>query len=377
MSTILSVAQMYQADRLAMAGGISGDNLMEAAGWAVAREIRRRWRCRRLTILCGPGNNGGDGFVVARLLDRMGWPVRLGLLGDVSALTGDAALNAARWDGAIFPLTCSADIDLLLRDRPLVVDALFGAGLARPLEGIARECVERINREALECVAVDVPSGVCGDSGRVLGAAVQASVTVTFFCPKPGHFLLPGRRMVGELVVADIGIPATVLKEIAPQTVWNSPSVWLDCLPLPSMDDHKYNRGHALIAGGSTMTGAARLAARAARRAGAGLVSILAAREVLPLYRMGDPGLLVDVDDGWGSLMEKARYSAVLIGPGSGVGPKTMEKTLATLRSGKPCVIDADALTCFAGMPQTLFSAIDKSCLLTPHDGEFFPSVRE
>ncbi len=371
MSAVLSVAQMYQADRLAVEGGVSGDDLMEAAGWAVAREIRRRWPCRRLVVLCGPGNNGGDGFVVARLLARAGWPVRVGLLGNITALKGDALRNAQRWSGPVSPLHSTCDIDFLLQGNPLVVDALFGAGLARPLEGGALHCVQKINRDRLDCVAVDVPSGVCGDSGRVLGDAPKVAVTVSFFRPKPGHFLLPGRRMVGELVIADIGIPVTVLDEIQPKTAWNSPALWWECLPLPDMEDHKYSRGHALIAGGNQMTGAARLAARAARRAGAGLVSVLAAKEALPIYRVGDPGLLVGNEDEWGTLVDSSRYSAALIGPGSGVGPRTVEKTLSALRAGKPCVIDADALTGFSGMPTTLFSAIRKPCLLTPHDGEF------
>lgn len=371
MGVLLSVAQMYQADHLAMQGGISGDCLMENAGWAVAREVCRRWTPRRVTVLCGPGNNGGDGFVVARLLARRGWSIRLGLLGETAALKGDAALNAARWEGKIHPLSSEKDVDFLLRGDPLVVDAMFGAGLARALEGRALECVRQINQRGLACVAVDVPSGVCGDSGRILGDAARAVVTVTFFRPKPGHFLLPARKHVGDLVVADIGIAETVLSRIQPRVFLNEPEVWRHCLPCPDEEDHKYSRGYAALVGGTVMSGAARLAARAARRAGVGLIRVVTGKEALPVYQMDDPGLLSGTEDGWAAMLEDPRLSALLIGPGSGIGPKTVERTLSALRTRKACVIDADALSCFSGMPQTLFSAIRGPCLLTPHEGEF------
>ena len=266
---LLTVQEMYAADRFAVDAGISGERLMEAAGRAVADEIACRWASRPVTVLCGPGNNGGDGFVVARILQEAGWSVKVGLLGARDSLKGDARINADRWSGEIRPLGVE-----LLGGAGLVVDALFGAGLARPLEGAALAAVRAVDEASVPCVAVDVPSGVHGDTGQILGAAPQADLTVTFFRPKPGHLLLPGRIHAGELAVCDIGIPESVLRSIRPATSANQPRLWLNDFRRPRLSDHKYSRGHALIAGGSTMTGAGRLAARAARRVGAGLVTV-------------------------------------------------------------------------------------------------------
>ena len=212
MTCLLTTDEMYAADRAAAAAGIPGPILMENAGWQVARAIRQRLAPRHVAVLCGPGNNGGDGFVAARYLKDWGWPVRLAPLGEVGQLKGDAALMAARWHGPVEPLS----LDILAR-RPLVIDALFGAGLARPLEGPARAMVEALNAGDYDVVAVDVPSGLDGNTGQVLGAAPQARLTVTFFRPKIGHALMPGRLLCGELVVGEIGIPATVLEAIRPR----------------------------------------------------------------------------------------------------------------------------------------------------------------
>ena len=255
---LLSVDEMYKADALAAASVPSLD-LMEAAGAAITAEIQNRWPSRPVAVLAGPGNNGGDGFVAARLLAADGWPVRLALLGKKENLKGDAAVNATAWDGEIEELSPA-----YLEGHPLVVDGLFGAGLTRPLDGPALTCVKRINDEGLDCLAVDIPSGVHGDSGEILGGeggAAQASVTVTFFRAKPGHYLMPGRRRCGDLIVADIGIPRTVLDDINPATRLNGPDLWQSGFPWPDAEDHKYSRGHAVIAGGAAMT-------RAAPRAG-------------------------------------------------------------------------------------------------------------
>lgn len=368
---VLSVQQMYAADAAAMAGGVSGPDLMEAAGWAVAAVLRRRFPPCRVLVLCGPGNNGGDGFVVARLLARRGWPVRLALLGERSRLTGDAAIHAARWQGEILPITPA-----IFDGCAVVVDALFGAGLARPLEGLARRLVEEIGRRRLPCIAIDVPSGVHGDTGQVLGCAPQALATVTFFRKKPGHLLLPGRALCGELVVAQIGIPETVLETLQP-TLWeNGPTRW--SLPHPDPLGHKYARGHAVVVGGAEMSGAARLAARAARRVGAGLVTVAVPREALSLVAADSPGNLLSALEDFETLLADRRRNALLIGPGCGRGAATAERALAALRAGKACVVDADALTSLAVQPEALFDHGDTPCLLTPHDGEFtqlFPDL--
>lgn len=371
-AAVLTVAEMYRADALAMAGGTPGAVLMENAGAAIARAIRQRWTPRRVVVLCGPGNNGGDGFVVARWLDAAGWPVTLALLGARDALKGDAAAAAARWRGAVAPLAPAC-----LNGAELVVDAVFGAGLARPLEGVVLAtitAVAALAQNGVPVVAVDVPSGVHGDSGQVQGGAAPAALTVTFFRPKPGHFLFPGRALCGELVVADIGIPESVLAPIAPTLFLNGPDLWRGALPCPTAASHKYSRGHALILGGGTMTGAARLAAQAALRVGAGLVTVAAPPAAVPIYALSLAALLVaplGEHGGWEALLADARRNALLVGPGAGRGTATRQHVAAALSTRRACVLDADALTSFADTPETLFHALHPGCLLTPHGGEF------
>lgn len=363
---VLSVAEMYRADALAMAGGIKGEWLMEAAGHAVARELRRRYPPCRVAILCGPGNNGGDGFVAARLLLRAGYVVRLALLGEAVNLKGDAALMAQRWRGGVEALSPA-----VLDGAAAVVDALFGAGLARPLTGMVADIIAELGRRALPVIAVDVPSGVDGDTGAILGAAPQAVATVTFFRKKPGHLLLPGRLVCGEVVVADIGIPATVLAEVEPPVAENCPALWQEFFPRPQAGGHKYMRGHVVVVGGGTMTGAARLAARAARRVGAGLATIAAPAEAQALYAAGDPGTMVACLDDYAGLLADPRKNAMVLGPGAGVGGALRERVLAALKAGKALVLDADALTSFADHSDVLFKALGGNVVLTPHDGEF------
>lgn len=367
-AALLTVAEMYRADQGAAAAGVPSLELMEAAGGAIAREIRARWAPRPTVVLCGPGNNGGDGFVVARLLAARGWPIRVGLLGSPSALKGDAAVNAERWTGGVRAIEPG-----LLDCDPLVVDALFGAGLARPLEGIAAEAVEIVNARGLDCVAVDIPSGISGDSGVVLGTAPRCRLTVTFFRPKPGHWLLPGRTLCGTLAVADIGIPASVLADISPSAFVNTPLLWQQRFPWPTLGGNKYSRGHAVILGGP-MTGAARLAADGARRIGAGLVTIVAPLDSIGIFAAGAPGtIVVPAADGnvFEAYIDDPRRNAVLIGPGAGVSPETRTRVLAALARNKACVLDADALSVFAGDPEVFYRALNPSCVLTPHEGEF------
>jgi hydroxyethylthiazole kinase-like uncharacterized protein yjeF len=363
---ILSVAEMYRADSLAIAGGIRGETLMEAAGWALAREVRRRYSPCRVTVLCGPGNNGGDGFVAARLLAASGYAVRLGLFGEPTNLKGDAALMAARWRHGIEPV-CPA----LLDRADLVIDALFGAGLARPLDGVIAELVTELAHRQLPVIAADVPSGVDGDSGAVLGCAVQAVATVTFFRLKPGHLLLPGRLKCGEVVLADIGIPDLVLDEVEPATWENSPDLWGDRFPWPHPEGHKYARGHVVVVGGAEMTGAARLAARAARRGGAGVATIAAPLPAVAIYRTGDPGTIVIGLDQFSALLADPRRNVWVLGPGGGRDDQMRHHVREVLAAGRTCVLDADALTVFAGSADALFKGVTPQVLLTPHDGEF------
>ena len=377
---ILTVAEMGRADALAIAAGTPGERLIEAAGRAVADELRRRFTARPAVVLCGPGNNGGDGFVAARVLAEQGWRVRLALLGGRDALTGDAAIHAARWAGLVETLTPD-----VLDGAAVAVDALFGAGLSRPLDGVARETIRAINARRLATVAVDLPSGVAGDTGQVLGdTAPRCVATVTFFRKKPAHLLLPGRDLCGAVSVAAIGIPDRALEEIAPRARENAPALWLDRYPWPTAQDHKYRRGHAVVSGG-VMTGAGRLAARAAQRIGAGLVTVAAATPTLPIYAAASASLIMAPDDDrrdFAELLEDRRRNAFLVGPGAGVGVETRLRVIETLAAGKSCVLDADALSSFADEPAHLARAIGRATgaqvVLTPHDGEFarlFPDL--
>ena len=364
---LISVAEMYAADAAAARAGTPGLTLMENAGRAVAHAVTRRWAPRPVALLCGPGNNGGDGFVAARLLADAGWPVRLGLLGARERLTGDAAAMAARWEGPVEPLAPA-----LLDGAPLVVDALFGAGLTRPLAGAALALAEESAARGLPCAAVDIPSGIHGDSGAALGGAFRAALTVTFGRRKTGHLLLPGRLCTGELVCADIGIPPAALAAGEARVHENAPALWRALLPAPAPDGHKYSRGHALVVGGDgAHSGAARLAARAALRAGAGLVTVHAPEAALPVYAAQLTAVMVASTVDLAAALADERRNALLIGPGCGVSPATRERTLRALGAGKRCVLDADALTAFRGEPAALFAALGPDAVLTPHEGEY------
>ena len=365
-NVLLTVDEMYRAEA---ATGISGLELMENAGASVVAEITARWKPCNALVLCGPGNNGGDGFVIARLLDGAGWPVRVALVGDRAALSGDAATNAARWNDATLPVEPS-----VLDGAKLVIDALIGAGLSRPIEGPVAELIDRITAEQMSCVAVDMPSGVHGDTGEIMGTAPDVTLTVTFFRLKLGHLLMPGRQRCGEVVVTDIDIPESVLEEIAPKTIINGPDVWRGDFPWPAVDAHKYNRGHAVIFGGDLMPGAARLAALSARRIGAGVATIAVRPKGLPRYAGCEPGTIIaDFSEpvGFADFLVDPKKTAILIGPGAGLDEDTAEYVRIALKTGRSTVLDADALTAFAGNRRALVEAINGPCVLTPHEGEF------
>jgi NAD(P)H-hydrate epimerase len=366
MSEILTIAQMYEADKRTIENGLAGEALMENAGQAVVDAILQRFSPCSVSVLCGPGNNGGDGFVIARLLRAQGWNVRLGLFGQLADLTGDAALNAEKWQGVAELLSPA-----LLVGADLIVDCIFGAGLSRDITGDMAELVHAVNDSNVRVVAVDMPSGIDGVSGAVRGVAIEADLTVTFCRPKPGHYLLPGREMCGERVVADIGISDKTVASLHPDIFINDPRFWARHIPWPGIAGHKYNRGHVLALGGAQTTGATRLAARAARRAGAGLLTVLAEPAVLPLYAQDAPGVMVAPIARFEDLMQDCRHNGVLIGPGAGVGDDTRKRVVHALHCARACVLDADALTSFADEPSTLFFAVQGPTVMTPHEGEF------
>jgi hydroxyethylthiazole kinase-like uncharacterized protein yjeF len=353
---LLTPAEMARADARALAGGMTTETLMEAAGRAVARAIQARFRPCRVLVLAGPGNNGGDGYVAARYLEQAGWPVAIAALAPPSPGSA-AAVAAARWRGLMVPFS-----EHEAARAGLLVDALFGAGLTRPL---APSVIEVLQAVHAPMVAVDVPSGLDGATGQVLGFAPQAALTISFFRLKPAHLLVPGRALCAESLLADIGLPEAVLAEIAPRCWRNHPTLWH--LPGLEASAHKYTRGHLTILAGAAMPGAARLAAAAARRLGVGLVTLHAEnRDLATLLRAGAPGQLVS-DATLEALLADARRKAWLAGPGLLPQAATRSAMHNIIAAGKTLVADAGALSAFAGAPDALRGA----AVITPHIGEF------
>lgn len=370
---LLGVDEMGAADRAAVAGGVPIQALMESAGRAVVAALVRRWAPQPVAVLCGPGNNGGDGFVVAIELAAQGWPVTLATTRPLADYAGAAGYHGRRWGGPVQAVAPAA-----LAGARLVVDALYGAGLNRPLDGAAAATLRAAQRAALPIIAVDVPSGVHGDDGSVCGVAVPAALTVSFFRAKPGHYLMPGRALCGALVIADIGIPAGVLGAIRPLRRLNAPALWRAALPRLARAGHKYDRGHLLVVGGP-MTGAARLVARGGRRIGAGLTTIACAPEQQAIHATDQPGTMVRAVPGLGegaieglaAVLADRRFRALVIGPGAGTGPSTRRLVEVALGFGRATVLDADGLSAFAGAADALAGAIAGPTVLTPHAGEF------
>jgi ADP-dependent NAD(P)H-hydrate dehydratase / NAD(P)H-hydrate epimerase len=373
MIELLTPGEMAECDRLTITAGTPGISLMEKAGRAVADAVARHPLDTRVVVVAGPGNNGGDGFIAARVLAECGYSVRVLLLGDVAALRGDAAEAARLWARPVEPAAPEG-----FMSAGVIVDALFGAGLNRTVEGAARAIIEAMNASGAPIVAVDLPSGINGASGAVMGAAVRARESVTFFRRKAGHVLLPGRLHAGQVRVADIGIADSVLEKVRPQTFANGPALWSSAFPIPALDGHKYSRGHAVVVSGDmSFTGAARLAARGALRAGAGLVTLASPRTALPVNAAASLAVMVRAADGpdeLRKLLEDKRLNAVALGPGLGVGADTTALVETALDGERALVLDADALTSFAEKPAALFAAIaaqTRPVVLTPHTGEF------
>ncbi len=369
---ILRPQEMKQADALTVASGVPGIELMRRAGRAVAEAAAELlMKEAHVVIAAGPGQNGGDGFIVATLLAERGYRVSLGLLGDSGLLSGDAALAAKDWTGPIEPVE-----SLSFDDADLIVDALFGTGLARNLDGAARVAVERMNASCKPILAVDLPSGIDGETGQVRGMAVKATRTVTFASRKPCHLLMPGRAFCGEVEVADIGIARETLEKTGGRFFANAPSLWLDKLPRPGRSSHKYERGHTLVvSGGATRTGAARLAARAALRIGSGLVTVASPPEALGVNAAHLTAIMLrgcDGPEGLHHILQDARLNALVLGPALGVHSGTRAMVAVAAHARRNLVLDADALTSFEGLASEIHQAFRHApTVLTPHDGEF------
>ena len=372
MQPLLKSGQMREAESRTIAAGTPGFTLMMRAGEAAADAAARMvGEDDRVLVLCGPGNNGGDGFVVARVLANRGYRVQIAGLKPIAELSGDAAEAGHLWGEEVSDL---AEADPSGAD--LVVDALFGTGLARDLDGAAAAAIGRVNAAGKPVLAIDIPSGVDADSGAVRGAAIKATRTVTFAARKPGHLLYPGRGLSGQVEVVDIGVSQTGLA--GPALQGNAPELWLSAFPLLDPAGHKYDRGHALVvSGGPGHTGAARLAARGALRAGAGLVSVVTSARALSVNAAHLTAIMMrvcDDPDEFSDLLTDDRFNALALGPALGVGEAARRWVEAALEADRATVLDADALTSFSGEAES-FAALtraprENAIVLTPHEGE-------
>ena len=376
---VLTAAEMRAAEQAAFARGLPSFEAMRRAGIAVADAIMARWSAhgREVHVLCGPGNNGGDGFIAAETLRAAGYRVVIHAVRGKSEYAGDAARAASLWQGdARTPdTTAFAALD----GSAIVVDALFGIGLDRALEGKTAALIEAINASPATVIAVDIASGVQADDGRIMGVAIDADLTVTFNWRKRGQVLQPGASLCGEVLVADVGFDPADLAAVHPACALNAPALWSSEYPLPKPSDHKYQRGHAIIAGGAVMTGAARLAARAARRVGLGLLTLAVPREAWPIYASDQPGAIVrPVADraAFAALAGDERVSAILVGSGLEPDAGTDDLVRTCIALGRPLVIDGGGLTALAGSGG--LTAGHSEIVLTPHEGEFgrlFPDL--
>lgn len=379
---VVTAAEMRVAESALFGRGTPSFDVMATAGRAVVAAIQQRWATpfKRALVLAGPGNNGGDGFIVAQELALLGWDVQVAAARPREAYAGDAARAAALWGGHFVKLEPGALAKLDDGDC-VVIDAIFGIGLARPVVGEIKAVIHALHGRPCPIVAVDVPSGIDADTGAVLGAAPRAALTVTFGWPKRGHLLLPGREWGRDLAVADIGCRDEDLPGLATIPRVNGTALWRNELPLPSAADHKYTRGHALVAGGAAMPGATRLAARAARRIGIGMLTVAAPREAHPFYLVDQPGLIVRAASGsreLAALLADHRFTAVLVGSGLSPDADTKAAVEAAAASKRALVIDGGGLTAFAGAADVLARIGRADMVLTPHEGEFarlFPDL--
>lgn len=367
---ILTVAGMTAADREAIAAGTPGFVLMQRAGSGVADAIQARWTSRPVVVLCGPGNNGGDGYVAAKALADAGWPVRTASLAR-GTLRGDAAEASAAWTGVDAPLSAAS-----CEGAGLVVDALFGAGLSKPLAPEVQAPLRAAEAARIPIVAVDLPSGLPGDEAQPLDYAPRAAVTVTFHRKKRAHVLEPARGFCGEVVIADIGLA----DPSGANLFENGPGLWSAAFPWPDAMAHKQSRGSLVVVSGAmTHTGAARLAARGGLRIGAGLVTVLSPPDAVMVNAAHLEAVMLTAFANPARLAEAAaKARAAVIGPAAGVDPATRANLLALAATDAALVVDADALTVFKDDPEALFAVLDAGDVMTPHPGEFervFPGL--
>jgi NAD(P)H-hydrate epimerase len=380
---IVTAQEMQQIDRTTIEGyGLSGFILMERAGLSVAKRIKERFDKCPVVVLAGGGNNGGDGFVIARDLNNDGWHVKVFLCAKRDQLKGDALFhcNVAERFGVTVEEKTKIKVDELTDS--LVVDAIVGTGLKKDVKAPLNKVIDTVNESGSPVVAVDIPSGISSDTGQIMGTAIKACITVTFGLPKRGHYLYPGCGFAGELFIEDIGFPKTLLESDQLRVELIEPGRLRALLPKRKRNAHKGNFGHVfLVAGSRGKTGAALMAAKAALRAGAGLVTIgipesidqtFACRVVeemtLPLPCNNGFFTLDSLGPALKFLQEKA--SVLAIGPGLSSEPETASFVRAlSVKSTVPVVIDADGINAFQKESQAL-SQIEVPCVITPHPGE-------
>lgn len=381
---VLTNAQMCEADRLTIEDGTPGYDLMTAAGQAVANIVHEYYPDYAVLVLCGPGNNGGDGFVAAMFLQDMGHEVTVMSLVPGRKFKGDAKKAYKDWnkhsEGKVLDFKARPD----LPEKTVVVDAVFGTGLSKSLEAPVTDVFEAVKTSDWPVAAVDIPSGVNGDTGETDPHTLEAAQTVTFFRKKMGHVLMPGLSLCGNVSVHDIGIPEEVIEQTGYALLNNDVLLWQGKLPHPESKGHKYSRGHLVLLGGERMTGAARMASEAAMRAGAGLCTIVADEKAAEVYQKAAVHVMYEPLDGFMDFinhLDDDRRNVILMGPGAGLTDTQglQDAILAALDTGKPLLLDADAISCFTSNPERLYGALHKKCVLTPHEGEFaklFPELK-
>lgn len=369
---LLVPSAMAAVGAAAAASGIRSYGLMEQAGQAVSAAALRLFPgAIRFVVLCGPGNNGGDGYVAATALARCGASVTVFHLGDPQRLRGDAAIAFSACPLNGLPLA-----GYVPQSGDVIVDALFGAGLDRGVPDVVAEAIGRVTDAGVPVIAVDLPSGLDGRTGQVQGAAFTAVHTVTFMARKPGHLLLPGRVLCGTVEVFDIGIPQRIVLAQAGLIGENVPDLWRELLPRPEAASHKFKRGHLVVfSGGANTTGAARLSARAGLRSGAGLVTVAAPSDALAINASQLTAVMLrplDAPSDLADWLADPRLAAFVLGPGFGIGAKARD--FALLLGDRHLVLDADGISSFRDDPRPLFAAFAGGAphlVLTPHEGEF------
>ena len=352
-------------------------SFMKKAGSKVFKFINNNFDNKQpITVLCGPGNNGGDGFVIARHLMDHGYQVEVYIFTSKNNYKGDALTALKEFRGDLKKINL-----FVLNKKALIVDALFGIGLKRDIKGILSKVFKRVNQNNNQVVSVDIPSGVCSNTGEILGSAIKADFTITFHRKKIGHILGFGKKLSGALKVVDIGFSRKKMKN---RYYENSPDLWIKHFPWKKQFSHKYSRGRVVVYGGQKeFTGATILSAQAALRSGTGSAKIVCSKDTLQIYSVKFPSVLkteinnIHQLDGF---LEKEKITSFLIGPGAGSSRKIKEITKLILKKVKYVVLDADALTCFEDDLKTLYSLLDKNKIITPHAGEFhkiFPNIKK